>query len=159
MITLQPQPQKVTVGETAVFEANATGWVMVQWQFRTNGGAAWEPVATSGTAEVLTVENTTAAENGYEYRAVFVGDGVEVPTQVARLTVNLPPVVTTQPASQTLTVGETATFTAAASGRPAPTTQWQVSTNGGATFTNDTTDSGQTTGRIAITSTSLAEHG
>src|SRR5262249_8813629 len=30
--------------------------------------------------------------------------------------------------------GETATFTAAAGGTPAPTVQWQVSTDGGATF-------------------------
>jgi hypothetical protein len=159
VITLQPQPQKVTVGETAVFEANASGWNTVQWQVRTNGGAAWESVGASGTAEVLTVQNTTAAANGFEYRAVFVGEGVEVPTQVARLTVNLPPEVTTQPVNLALPVGETATFTATASGRPAPTTQWQVSTSGGATFTNDTTDSGNTTGRLTITSTSLAENG
>ena len=45
------------------------------------------------------------------------------------------PVVTTQPASQTVTAGQTVTFTAAASGNPTPTVQWQVSTNGGATFT------------------------
>jgi hypothetical protein len=159
MITLQPQSQTRTVGETAVFEANATSWETVHWQVRTNGGAEWEPVATSGTAEVLMVQNTTAAENGYEYRAVFVGESVEVPTQAARLTINLPPGVTTQPVNVTVTVGETAAFSAAASGRPAPTTQWQVSTNGGATFTNDTTDSGNTTGRLTITSTSLAENG
>ena len=32
--------------------------------------------------------------------------------------------------------GQSASFTAAASGTPAPTVQWQVSTDGGATFTN-----------------------
>jgi hypothetical protein len=159
VIIFQPQPQTRTVGETAVFEANATGWETVQWQVRTNGGAAWESVATSGTAEVLMVQNITAAENGYEYRAVFVGEGVEVPSQAARLTINLPPGVTTQPVNVALTVGETATFMAAASGRPAPTIQWQVSTNGGESFTNDTTDSGNATGRLTVTSASLAENG
>jgi hypothetical protein len=159
VVTLQPQPQTVTLGETAFFEANATSWETVQWKVSTNGGATWEPVASSGLPEVLMVQNTTAAENGYEYRAWFIGEGVEVPTQVARLTVNLPPVVTTQPVSQALTVGEAATFTAAASGRPAPTTQWQVSTNGGESFTNDTADSGNTTGRLTIATTSLAENG
>ena len=34
------------------------------------------------------------------------------------------------------TAGSTATFTAAATGNPTPTVQWQVSTDGGATFTN-----------------------
>ena len=41
------------------------------------------------------------------------------------------PVVVTNPNNVTLTVGATATFTAAATGFPAPTVQWQVSTSGG----------------------------
>jgi hypothetical protein len=44
------------------------------------------------------------------------------------------PKVTTQPQSQQLRVGQTVTFTAAASGNPTPTVQWQVSTNFGQTF-------------------------
>lgn len=159
VILHQPTDQTVTAGENAVFKANAMSWQTVQWQVSTNGGASWEPVLASGSSEVLTVQNTTAVEDGYEYRAIFVGEEVEVPSQAVRLTVNLPPVITTQPVSRALTVGEATTFTAAASGRPAPTMQWQVSTNGGATFTNDTTDSGNTTGRLTITSTSLAENG
>ena len=47
---------------------------------------------------------------------------------------NIAPAITTQPATQTVTAGGTATFTAAASGNPAPTVQWQVSANGGSTF-------------------------
>jgi hypothetical protein len=52
------------------------------------------------------------------------------------VTVVVLPVVTTQPTDQVAHAGGTATFTAAASGSPAPTMQWQVSTNGGATFSN-----------------------
>jgi hypothetical protein len=44
------------------------------------------------------------------------------------------PKVTTQPQSQGVRVGQTVTFTAAASGNPAPTVQWQVSTDFGQTF-------------------------
>ncbi|MCU1287399.1 MAG: hypothetical protein JWO13_3749 [Acidobacteriales bacterium] len=58
------------------------------------------------------------------------------------LTVNAPtctaPSVTTNPASQTFAAGQNATFTAAASGNPTPTVQWQVSTNGGTSFSNIT---------------------
>jgi Immunoglobulin I-set domain len=36
------------------------------------------------------------------------------------------PVITTQPASQTVAAGELATFTAASSGNPTPSVQWQV---------------------------------
>ena len=46
------------------------------------------------------------------------------------------PTVTTQPTNQTITYGANATFTAAASGTPAPTVKWQVSTNGGASWSD-----------------------
>ncbi len=46
------------------------------------------------------------------------------------------PLVTTSPSSLTVIAGATATFTAAATGSPTPTVQWQVSTDNGATFTN-----------------------
>jgi hypothetical protein len=51
------------------------------------------------------------------------------------VTVGTPPSITTQPSNQTVTLGSTATFTAAASGAPAPTVQWQYSSNG-STYTN-----------------------
>jgi autotransporter passenger strand-loop-strand repeat protein len=47
------------------------------------------------------------------------------------------PTVTTQPSNVTATAGQTVSFSAAASGSPSPTVQWQVSHNGGA-FTNIT---------------------
>jgi Peptidase A4 family len=51
---------------------------------------------------------------------------------------NLPaaPVVTSQPANESVAPNAAVLFTAAASGNPAPAVQWQVSTNGGATWVN-----------------------
>ncbi len=46
------------------------------------------------------------------------------------------PVITSNPSSQSATAGTDVTFTASASGTPTPTVQWQVSTDGGKTFTN-----------------------
>ena len=46
------------------------------------------------------------------------------------------PLVTSQPSKASVSVGQPSSFTAAASGSPAPTVQWQVSTNGGATFSD-----------------------
>ncbi len=44
--------------------------------------------------------------------------------------------VATQPTSQSITYGANPSFSATASGSPAPTVQWQVSTNSGSTWTN-----------------------
>jgi hypothetical protein len=54
------------------------------------------------------------------------------------LTVAAPaaPQVTLNPSDVTVLEGYLATFTAAASGLPTPAVQWQVSTDGGQTFTN-----------------------
>jgi hypothetical protein len=67
--------------------------------------------------------------------------------------------VVTSPASKTVTAGENAAFTASASGSPTPTVQWQVSTDNGATFANDTTDAGSTAATLTAASTTVAESG
>ena len=46
------------------------------------------------------------------------------------------PAVTTSPSSLTITAGQTASFTAAATGTPPPTVQWQASTDGGVSFSD-----------------------
>jgi len=48
--------------------------------------------------------------------------------------IGISPTVTLNPTNQTVIAGNTATFTAAADGNPTPTVQWQVSTDGGATY-------------------------
>ena len=52
------------------------------------------------------------------------------------MTVRFAPAVSSNPVNQTINAGQSVSFTAAATGNPAPTVQWQVSTNGGTTFTN-----------------------
>jgi hypothetical protein len=46
------------------------------------------------------------------------------------------PVITSNPTSQRVPAGQTVTFTASASGTPTPTVQWEVSNNGGVTWSN-----------------------
>ena len=97
----------------------------------------------------------TLAESGNEYEAVFTnGVGSPATSTAATLTVNpaeAAPVVTTNPLSETLTIGQDASFTAAASGTPTPTVQWMVELAGGTTFSpinganSDTLDLGAAT--------------
>ena len=133
-VTTNPASQIVTVGNTVTFTAAATGTPTpsVGWQVSTDGGKTFTniPGANSDTYSFT----ATAGENGNEYKAFFNNSQGTAVTATALLTV--PPVVTTNPTNQNVTVGETVTFTAAATGTPTPTVGWQVSTNGGKTFAN-----------------------
>ena len=66
------------------------------------------------------------------------------------------PAITTQPLGQSITYGNNATFTAAASGTPAPTVQWQVSANGGGTYSNIP---GATSTTLSLTKPTVAMSG
>ncbi len=72
------------------------------------------------------------------------------------------PALTSQPLSQTAAEGGTIVFRAAAAGTPAPTCQWQLSTDGGSSWT-DLTDtapySGSMTGTLTITGDTGAMNG
>ena len=61
---------------------------------------------------------------------------VDQATVTASITISQAAAVTTNPTDQTVCEVSTATFTAASSGFPTPTVQWQVSTDGGANFNN-----------------------
>jgi hypothetical protein len=121
------------VGNTVTFTAAASGNpIAVGWQVSTDGGKTFTniPGANSGTYSFT----ATAGENGNVYKAFFNNAQGSAVTSTALLTV--PPVVTTNPTNQNVSVGDTVTFTAAATGTPTPTAGWQVSTDGGKTFAN-----------------------
>jgi sugar lactone lactonase YvrE len=70
------------------------------------------------------------------------------------------PAITTQPANQTVTVGGSASFTAAASGNPSPTLRWQRLPAGSVTWANLSdagSYSGSTAGTLTV-STSTAQY-
>jgi probable HAF family extracellular repeat protein len=136
-ITGNPSNRTVTAGQTATFTAAASGkpTPTVQWQVSSDGGKTFTNLS-GANSTTLTLSNVQASQNGNTYRAVFKNSVGTANTSAATLTVQSAPVVKTNPSDQTVTVGQTATFTAAASGNPTPTVQWQVSSDGGKTFTN-----------------------
>ena len=135
-ITTQPASSTVTAGQTATFTVVATGnpAPTYQWASAPSGSSTFTNIS-GATSATLTVASATAAQNGNQYRVTVTNSVGTVTSSIATLTVQTPPAITTQPSSATVTAGATATFTAAASGNPAPTVQWQVSTNGGTSFT------------------------
>ncbi len=160
IVTTQPASVTVNAGQTATFTAAASGvpTPTVQWQSAPAGSSTFANIS-GATSTTYTTPATTAAMTGTQYRAVFTNVAGTATTTIATLTVDSAPAVTTQPASKQVTVGQTATFTAAASGSPAPTVQWQVSTNSGSTWANDTIDSGNTTGTLSVANTTTSESG
>ena len=165
-----PGATTVTEPETATLTAEASGSPKpsVQWEVSMNGGGTWSADITDpgNTTNTLKIEDTTFLENGYEYRARFqnqsggstVGSATSPPVTLTVVREE-PPEITKQPASMTVIEPATAKFTAEASGVPTPTVQWEVSTNGGATFLADTTDPGNTTNTLKIEKTSTSESG
>ena len=90
-------------------------------------------------------------ENGYEYEAVFASGLATATTTSARLTVDSI-TADSNPRSQTVFAGGGVTFTASATGEPSPTVQWELSTDGGTTFS---AISGATSTTYAFTATAL----
>jgi CSLREA domain-containing protein len=135
-VTTNPADQTVCSNSSASFTASSSGFPTptVQWQVSTDGGANFTNIS-GATATTLTF-TATAADNGKQYRAVFTNSQGSATSSAATLTVNTAPSVTTNPANQTECEGASVNFTAASNSSPSPTVQWQVSTNGGASFSN-----------------------
>jgi predicted secreted protein len=138
-VTTQPISQTVTAGLSATFTAAASGFPAptVQWRVSTDHGVTFSPVP-GATTDTLTIPATTFAENGNEYEAVFTNGSGSATTNPATLTVPPPvaPTIITQPSNQTDNPGQNASFTAAASANPTATAQWQISTDGGTTWSD-----------------------
>jgi hypothetical protein len=67
----------------------------------------------------------TAADNGAMFGVTVTHSAQSVASSLATLTVNGPPSITSQPANQTVTVGQTATFSVTAVGTAPLSYQWQ----------------------------------
>ena len=137
-INLNPSNQTATAGQPTTFSAaaNVVPAAAVQWQVSTNGGSSFSNVS-GATSATLTVGSTVGDAKRLRIRGDLQqlrGHGDD--TSAATLTVDYAPTVSVNPASQTVTAGQAATFSAAASANPAATVQWQVSSDGGSTFSN-----------------------
>ena len=138
-ISAQPTDQSAVAGTAATFSVTATNATDYQWQ-RSSAGSTFVDVA-GATSVSHKTGVTTLADSGAQYRVVVSGGGGTVTSSAATLTVTaaaVAPSITTQPTSVTITAGQNAQFTVAASGLPTPTLQWQMSTDNGASFSNIT---------------------
>ncbi len=118
-ITSQPQDQTVSQGASATFTVGASGTEPLSYQWR------WHGTNLSGaTASSYTRANAQPADAG-PYSVVITNAYGTATSSNALLTVIVPPTITAQPSSQTVTQGTAATFSVAVSGTAPLSYQWR----------------------------------
>jgi hypothetical protein len=138
-ITTQPSNQSVTVGQAATLSVVASGTAPLSYQWRKN-----TVNITGATVSSYTTPANISSDNGAKFDVVVSNSAGNITSTQATLTVNSAPVaptITTQPANQTVTAGQTATFNVVATGTAPLTYQWQKNAVNiaGATATSYTT--------------------
>ncbi|MFF2480015.1 beta strand repeat-containing protein, partial [Paenibacillus sp. NPDC058071] len=161
-ITAQPANAVVNAGGNTTFSVTATNATSYQWQVNTGSGFAnianGAPYNGANT-QTLVITGATAAMNGYAYRVIASGAALPAATSnSATLTVNLPPAITAQPSSSTISAGANTSFTVTASN--ATGYQWQVDQGAGfSNISNGAPYSGATTQTLTITGATAAMSG
>ena len=123
-ITTQPVSRSVTAGTNVSFTVAASGTAPLSYQWRLNGANL-----AGATSATLTLTSVTTGQSGGSYSCLVSNVAGTATSSVAVLTVNAAPVaptITTQPASQTVTAGNNASFTVVASGTAPLSYQWRL---------------------------------
>lgn len=120
-ISSQPASLTVTVGSTASFSVTATGSGTLSYQWRKGGSAI-----SGATSASYAIASVSASDAG-SYDVVVSNSAGSVSSSAAVLTVNAAtgvPTISTQPVSQSVAVGGSATFSVVASGSGTLSYQW-----------------------------------
>lgn len=159
-IVLPPANATICAGGNTGFSVTATGGSLTyQWQVSTNGGSSYSNITNAGvysgvTAASMNITGAATAMNSYQYRCLVTGACAPAATTTAAvLTVNTPVTISSQPTNKILCPGTNGSFSITAVGT-SPAYQWQLSTNGGATFNNlgnTAVYAGTTTATLTIT--------
>lgn len=143
-IILQPVPDAVMAPGAANFTVVAYGVPVptYQWQRKPAASSTWAKLAKSAiyanvTTASLTVNTTTLAMSGDQFECVVKNSLGSVTSVAANLTVTPSPAsITTQPVNKSANLGGSVQFAVVAAGIPTPALQWQISSDGGASWSN-----------------------
>jgi hypothetical protein len=144
----EPASQTVNVGQTATFSVSAMGMAPLSYQWKKNGTAV-----SGATSSSYTTPATVSSDNGAQFTVVVTNSAGNATSNAATLTVNstaVAPSITTQPANQTVNVGQTASFSVAATGTAPLSYQWNK---------NGTAVSGATSSSYTTPATASSDNG
>ena len=152
-ISQQPAAETVTVGQTATFTVTATANAALTYQWQKNGAAI-----NGATSASYTTPATATSDSGSKFAVVVSDSAGSVTSSAAALTVNAAvqaPSISQQPAAQTVTAGQTATFTVTAAANAALTYQWQengaaISGATGASYTTPATTASDSGSKFTV---------
>ncbi len=143
-ITTQPSSQTVAAGANTSFTVAASGTAPLSFQWRLNGANI-----SGASSATLSLTGVTTNQAG-SYTCVVTNSAGSATSAAATLTVNIPPTITTQPSSQTVTAGANASFSVAASGTAPFSYQWRL---------NGANISGATSATLNLTSVATNQAG
>jgi Immunoglobulin domain len=143
VISSQPQAQNITTGSTATFTVAATGTTPLSYQWSKSGTAI-----AGATGASYTTPAAALTDSGASFTVSVSNAAGQVASSAAALTVLDAATITAQPQAQTVTTGDTATFSVTATGS-ALSYQW--SKNG--TAIAGATGAGYTTPAVTLADT------
>ncbi|MCB9055448.1 MAG: M36 family metallopeptidase [Chitinophagales bacterium] len=137
-ITTQPVASTVCEGVSTSFSIAATGSLSYQWQV--NSGSGFVDVANNttysgATTTTLNIANPAASLSGNQYRCVVGSCAGALNSNAVTLTISVPVAITAQPVNTSACEGTNTGFTIGLTGT-ASSIQWQISTNGGTSYTD-----------------------
>src|SRR6266850_203109 len=147
-ITAQPVSQTVTAGQTASFSVTATGTDHLTYQWKKNGTAI-----SGATSASYATPATTTSDNGAQFTVAVSNTAGSATSGAATLTVSttaVAPSITAQPVSQTVTAGQTASFSVTATGTAPLAYQWKK---------NSVAISGATSSSYTTPATAISDNG
>jgi hypothetical protein len=151
-VAVSPSNGIQNAGGTVTFTATVSGdnnptysyvWYGPGGSTLISNGSSSAGTFSGATTNILTLTGVTTSAAGSYYQVVVTNTdallGTTSTTQsttsgLTSLAVYTPALITSQPSSLSIAVGNTASFTATATGIPAPTIAWWYSTNGGTTW-------------------------
>ena len=150
-ITAQPQDQTVAAGSTATFTVTASGSAPLSYQWSKSGTAI-----SGATGASYTTPATVSGDTGATFTVLVTNSAGSQTSNPATLTVDSPPLITTQPQNQSVTAGAAATFGVVATGTAPLAYQWlksNVAISGatGSTYTTPVTTSADNNSTFAVT--------
>ncbi|MCX8517661.1 MAG: immunoglobulin domain-containing protein, partial [Rhodoferax sp.] len=149
-ITTPPASQSVVTGSSATFSVTATGGAPLAYQWKKNGADI-----SGANSSTYTLPATSMGDSGAVFAVVVSNSAGTATSNNATLTVTaalVAPVITKQPAAQTVTAGQTARFTVEATGTAPLRYQWKLNDQdiSGATDSSYATLDTNTVGNAAV---------